>query len=161
MDWISCLVVLLSVWCTVVFELVQGIPHSIYNAVLVFPLVMIILFGLYSVLIITYRVITFNNCVEAAEELKDQIKQAKLDLTNQGMVFTDWFAEESFIIEYSLAKNIIIRWSSRVIKVMLLNPRNVLTYIPLCVRDLSMTLDWLTKLQLILGSILNVKRTIN
>jgi len=89
MDWISCLVVLLSVWCTVVFELVQGIPHNVYNAVLVFPLVMIILFGLYSVLIIAYRVITFNNCVEAAEELKDQIKQAKLDLTNQGMVFTD------------------------------------------------------------------------
>lgn len=41
----------------------------------------------YSVFTILYRVFTFNDCPEAAEEIQKQIKEAKDDLTAKGLKF--------------------------------------------------------------------------
>ncbi|XP_065067072.1 dolichol-phosphate mannosyltransferase subunit 3-like [Rhopilema esculentum] len=51
------------------------------------PIILIGLFGVYSVLVIAYRVATFNDCNDAAEELKQQIKEARKDLTAKGFKF--------------------------------------------------------------------------
>lgn len=43
----------------------------------------------YSVTVVLYRTLTFNNCEEAAKELLEQIKEAKKDLRSKGMVLSD------------------------------------------------------------------------
>lgn len=53
-----------------------------------FPIYFLIGFGVISVTIILYRVATFNNCIEANEELKRQIKQAQADLADKGFRFS-------------------------------------------------------------------------
>ena len=51
------------------------------------PIYAVLLFGIYSVVVILYRVATFNDCPEAAEELRKQISQAKEDLGIKGFEF--------------------------------------------------------------------------
>ena len=41
----------------------------------------------YSVVVILYRVATFNDCNEAAIELKQQIEEARKDLKSKGFKF--------------------------------------------------------------------------
>lgn len=43
----------------------------------------------YAVITVLYRVFTFNNCPEAAEELQNQIKEAREDLTKKGFTFVE------------------------------------------------------------------------
>jgi dolichol-phosphate mannosyltransferase subunit 3 len=50
-------------------------------------LLFLIAFGLVSLAILIYRVLTFNNCDEAAEELKNEIAEARKDLTSKGFKF--------------------------------------------------------------------------
>ena len=88
MEWLVVAGTIAAVWITVVFNLVEGISDSIYRIVLPMPFVLVILFGVCSLCIIIYRVITFNDCTEAAEELKLQIKQAKKELSEKGMTFS-------------------------------------------------------------------------
>lgn len=42
---------------------------------------------IYSVFTILYRVFTFNDCAEAAEEIQRQIKEARADLQSKGFQF--------------------------------------------------------------------------
>lgn len=42
-------------------------------------------FQFYSVFTVLYRVFTFNDCPEAAEELQKQIEEAKKDLAAKGL----------------------------------------------------------------------------
>merc|ERR1711894_153760 len=51
------------------------------------PIVLIILFGLYSVGVISYRVATFNGCENDATLLKQEIVEAKNDLFSKGFEF--------------------------------------------------------------------------
>jgi dolichyl-phosphate mannosyltransferase polypeptide 3 len=51
------------------------------------PIYGVLLFGIYSVVVILYRVATFNDCPEAAEELRRQVVQAKADLSSKGIKF--------------------------------------------------------------------------
>ena len=57
--------------------------------ILLLPLYLVILFGLVSLFIVIYRTLTFNDCPEAYEELKRQIKEAKADLTTKGFKFKE------------------------------------------------------------------------
>lgn len=41
----------------------------------------------YSVYTVLYRVFTFNDCPEAAEEIQKQIEEAKADLSAKGFKF--------------------------------------------------------------------------
>jgi hypothetical protein len=48
---------------------------------------MVVLFGLYSVVTIVYRDATFNDCEEASKELQRQIGEAREDLRSKGFSF--------------------------------------------------------------------------
>lgn len=86
MEWISVLSAFFAVW----YSLVGGyVKHPVIEknmlSILVSPLVFVLLFGLYAVTVILYRVFTFNNCEEAAKELQEEIKEARLDLQERGL----------------------------------------------------------------------------
>ena len=51
------------------------------------PLYALVCFGSYALGTIGLNVMSIKDCPEAATEIDDQVKQAKADLTKQGMVF--------------------------------------------------------------------------
>ncbi|KAH8358710.1 hypothetical protein KR093_001879 [Drosophila rubida] len=53
------------------------------------PLLLIVLFGIYSVVTVLYRTFTFNDCPEAAKELQAEILEARKDLIAKGFKFRD------------------------------------------------------------------------
>ncbi|EDW97241.1 dolichol-phosphate mannosyltransferase subunit 3 [Drosophila yakuba] len=53
------------------------------------PLVLLVIFGIYSVWTVLYRTLTFNDCPEAAKELQEEILEARKDLIAQGFRFRD------------------------------------------------------------------------
>ncbi|ALC46218.1 CG33977 [Drosophila busckii] len=53
------------------------------------PLLLLVLFGIYSVWTVLYRVFTFNDCPEAAKELQAEIIEARKDLISKGFKFRD------------------------------------------------------------------------
>ncbi|EDV92956.1 GH18544 [Drosophila grimshawi] len=53
------------------------------------PLLLLILFGIYSVWTVLYRTFTFNDCPEAAKELQEEILEARKDLIAKGFKFRD------------------------------------------------------------------------
>lgn len=63
------------------------IQSNYYFHVQYLPIYVLLVFGLTSVAIILYRVATFNNCIEANNELMEQIQQAKAELANLGFQF--------------------------------------------------------------------------
>lgn len=87
MEWMLGFGTVAAVWITVIFRLIDGISDNFYSFVLPLPIVLVAVFGLTSILVILYRVATFNDCAEAAEELKQQVKEAKKDLASKGMIF--------------------------------------------------------------------------
>lgn len=48
-----------------------------------------ILLKIYAVSTVLYRVFTFNDCKEAAEEIQKQILEAKKDLKSKGFKFVE------------------------------------------------------------------------
>jgi len=52
---------------------------------LFWPLILVAAFGVTSVAIIGKRVWDFNDCTEAAAELRKQIEEAKADLKSKGL----------------------------------------------------------------------------
>lgn len=88
LEWISVLSAVFAVW----YSLVGGyIKHSAIdnnmNLILVSPILFVILFGLYAVTVVLYRVFTFNNCEVAAKELQAEIVEAKKDLLDKGFTW--------------------------------------------------------------------------
>lgn len=86
LEWVSVLSAFVAVW----YSLVAGyVKHPMIEKnmtlVIVSPLIFVILFGLYAVSVILYRVFTFNNCEDAAKELQEEIKEAKRDLQEKGL----------------------------------------------------------------------------
>lgn len=88
LEWISVLSAVFAVW----YSLVGGyVKHSAIdnnmNLILVSPILFVILFGLYAVTVVLYRVFTFNNCEVAAKELQAEIIEAKKDLLDKGFTW--------------------------------------------------------------------------
>ncbi|XP_035446824.1 dolichol-phosphate mannosyltransferase subunit 3 [Spodoptera frugiperda] len=86
LEWVSVLSAFVAVW----YSLVAGyVKHPMIEKnmtlVIVSPLIFVILFGLYAVSVILYRVFTFNNCEDAAKELQEEIKEARRDLQEKGL----------------------------------------------------------------------------
>ncbi|XP_047532436.1 dolichol-phosphate mannosyltransferase subunit 3 [Vanessa atalanta] len=86
LEWISVTSAVLAVWCSLVGGYVKHkfIDENM-NFILVSPIVFVILFGLYAVTVVLYRTFTFNNCEEAAIQLKAEILEAKKDLHDKGL----------------------------------------------------------------------------
>uniref|UniRef100_A0A2H1VSM5 Dolichol-phosphate mannosyltransferase subunit 3 n=1 Tax=Spodoptera frugiperda TaxID=7108 RepID=A0A2H1VSM5_SPOFR len=86
LEWVSVLSAFVAVW----YSLVAGyVKHPMIEKnmtlIIVSPLIFVILFGLYAVSVILYRVFTFNNCEDAAKELQEEIKEARRDLQEKGL----------------------------------------------------------------------------
>lgn len=74
-------------WYTVLLssQIENEFTKQYYFEILLLPVLLVALFGVASIFIIAYRVYTFNDCEEAAEELQKQIKEAKTDLAIKGL----------------------------------------------------------------------------
>ncbi|KAH8247280.1 hypothetical protein KR038_001415 [Drosophila bunnanda] len=53
------------------------------------PLLLLVIFGIFSVWTVLYRTFTFNDCPEAAKELQAEIIGARKDLIAKGFRFRD------------------------------------------------------------------------
>lgn len=84
-EWLVVVGTIAAVWASVAFGYIEGIPKKYQEAALPVPIYLILVFGVYSVIVILYRVMTFNDCVKAAEELKAEIKEARKDLISKGL----------------------------------------------------------------------------
>lgn len=87
MEWLALLTVIIGVWFTILTQNIYNLAIDFPNASFLWPLGLVVLFGLWALTVIVYRVITFNDCQEAAEELQQQIKEAKEDLKKKGLKF--------------------------------------------------------------------------
>ncbi|XP_033746734.1 dolichol-phosphate mannosyltransferase subunit 3-like [Pecten maximus] len=80
----------LVVWLSLVLNYVEtDFSKSYEDVILLLPLYLLIAFACVSIAIIGYRVAIFNDCVEASEELQQQIEEAKEDLKKKGFKFVE------------------------------------------------------------------------
>ncbi|XP_003230686.2 dolichol-phosphate mannosyltransferase subunit 3 [Anolis carolinensis] len=49
------------------------------------PAYLLVSFGCFSLAVVGFRLATFNDCEAAAQELQDQIREAKQDLARRGL----------------------------------------------------------------------------
>ncbi|XP_014773126.1 dolichol-phosphate mannosyltransferase subunit 3 [Octopus bimaculoides] len=78
----------MSLWSAFLFDHDNVIfSKQVRNVALMMPLYLIISFACVSLGIIGYRVATFNDCINAASELKQQLKEARKDLEKRGFKF--------------------------------------------------------------------------
>ncbi|KAG8196036.1 hypothetical protein JTE90_029006 [Oedothorax gibbosus] len=86
-EWLSGVALITSIWFYSLHNDFILKKHDLHSWLL--PVYGVVAFGIYSLLIILYRVFTFNDCKDAAEELKLEIKMAKEDLGRKGFKFDD------------------------------------------------------------------------
>ncbi|GLV37033.1 Dolichyl-phosphate mannosyltransferase subunit 3 [Carabus blaptoides fortunei] len=87
-EWLVAASVVLAIWAAVVTNKIDSqFTRQYMHLIIPSPLIFIILFGLYAATVVLYRVFTFNNCEEAAVELKKEIIHAREDLKKNGYVF--------------------------------------------------------------------------
>uniref|UniRef100_A0A3Q3XFL3 Dolichol-phosphate mannosyltransferase subunit 3 n=1 Tax=Mola mola TaxID=94237 RepID=A0A3Q3XFL3_MOLML len=86
LQWLFGVSALVAVWALLTFDLLDlSLPQTYREVAWPMPVYLLVSFGCYSLAIVGYRVATFNDCEEAAEELRQQIKEAKEDLRKKGL----------------------------------------------------------------------------
>lgn len=86
LQWLFGVSALVAVWALLTFDLLDlSLPQTYREVAWSMPVYLLVSFGCYSLAIVGYRVATFNDCEEAAEELRQQIKEAKEDLRKKGL----------------------------------------------------------------------------
>uniref|UniRef100_A0A336MNV9 Dolichol-phosphate mannosyltransferase subunit 3 n=1 Tax=Culicoides sonorensis TaxID=179676 RepID=A0A336MNV9_CULSO len=88
LQWLLALSVFAGIYSAFVFKYVrnQFVDENEF-LVQISPIILVGLFGVYSVTVVLYRTLTFNDCKEAADELQAQIQEAKKDLKSKGFKF--------------------------------------------------------------------------
>ncbi len=86
LEWITAAVAVAAVWYAMwtghlASEWVTRNP----TLAMWWPVAVVAIFGIYCACVITYRVATFNDCEEAAVELKREIQEARADLKKRGI----------------------------------------------------------------------------
>lgn len=90
LEWLFGISVFLGIWCALISRQIQTqLLEEWMYIIIPLPLLLMIIFGLYSATVVLWRVYTFNNCEEAAKELQKEIQQAKADLQQKGIKFHD------------------------------------------------------------------------
>ena len=80
-------IIAIIIWLTALFFVSQsGCLTALFHTKLL-PVYTVVIFGLISAGIVIYRVLTFNDCPEANQELQKQIEQAKADLRSKRFIF--------------------------------------------------------------------------
>ncbi|CAH3136356.1 unnamed protein product [Pocillopora meandrina] len=87
-EWIIFAGVALSLWITPLTDILPlKVSYKAKEVIWPMPIYALIVFGCYSLATIGYRVATFNDCVEASESLKQEINDARQDLSKKGFKF--------------------------------------------------------------------------
>ncbi|GFT34697.1 dolichol-phosphate mannosyltransferase subunit 3 [Nephila pilipes] len=84
-EWLAGVTLITAIWFCFLSNDILLNRYDIHSWLL--PVYGVIGFGLYSLVIVLYRVFTFNDCPEAAKELKMEIEMAKKDLAKKGFKF--------------------------------------------------------------------------
>ena len=87
LEWVSLLMVIFGVWLAIWTQNFGNLATGYPILTLWWPVGLVILFGIWALILIVYRVITFNDCEDAAKELQKQIQEAKEDLKSKGLTF--------------------------------------------------------------------------
>lgn len=86
-QWMSALFVLFILWAAVLFGDAFPLDPETRFHVWLSPVYTVIACGLSALIVVLYRTATFNDCPEAAAELKKQIEEARHDLRRKGFKF--------------------------------------------------------------------------
>ncbi|XP_022162579.1 dolichol-phosphate mannosyltransferase subunit 3 [Myzus persicae] len=87
-QWVVGLNILSILWLSLLFHQYDSkISKEHFLVIQFLPIILLILFGVFSLAVILYRVATFNNCQSAAEELQAEIKEARTALQKKGFKF--------------------------------------------------------------------------
>ena len=86
-EWVSLLTVLSSIWYAVWTQNFGNLATDYPILTFWWPIGLVLACGILALFVIVYRVATFNDCEEAAEELQKQIQEAKEDLKSIGLKF--------------------------------------------------------------------------
>lgn len=71
MEWLLFATVFFGIWTAAITGSIQSPLVSEWrNVILPLPVVLLFLFGIYAAATVLYRVFTFNDCEDAAKELK-------------------------------------------------------------------------------------------
>ncbi|KAJ8273505.1 hypothetical protein GJAV_G00102340 [Gymnothorax javanicus] len=88
LQWLLGISIVGFAWGLVTFDVLDlRLPRAYQELIWPMPIYLLVVFGCYSLATVGYRVATFNDCQEAAEELQAQIQEAKLDLQKKGFKF--------------------------------------------------------------------------
>ncbi|KAM6106409.1 dolichol-phosphate mannosyltransferase subunit 3 [Pterocles gutturalis] len=87
-QWLCGFILLGSAWATLALA-PPGLrlPAAFREVLLPFPVYLLVAFGCYSLATVGYRLATFNDCEEAAVELREDIGEAREDLRRRGLRF--------------------------------------------------------------------------
>ena len=89
LQWLGFISVFMAVWTALVTKSVPiEIPNNCMDVLYYLPIYLLMAFACYSLAVVGYRVATFNDCEIAAEELKQEIEDARKDLKKKGFKFT-------------------------------------------------------------------------
>ena len=89
LQWLGCVGMFLAVWTAFVTKWISvDITDDWMELVYYLPIYLLMTFACYSLAAVGYRVATFNDCGEAAEELKHEIEEARKDLKQKGFIFS-------------------------------------------------------------------------
>nr|BAN21282.1 unkown protein [Riptortus pedestris] len=88
-EWLTGITLYLGIWISLLSRTKQNdaLSERWNNIILFLPFITLLVFGIYSLSIILWRVYNFNDCPEAAKELQEQIIEAKNDLKSKGLKF--------------------------------------------------------------------------
>lgn len=88
MQWLLGASIFFAIWGSVVTkQLIIPVGEEWMNLIMLSPIIAVLIFGLYAGVVVLWRVYNFNNCEDAAQELLEQIKEARADLITKGMTF--------------------------------------------------------------------------
>ncbi|XP_054712989.1 dolichol-phosphate mannosyltransferase subunit 3-like [Uloborus diversus] len=85
LEWLAGISAILAVWYYFLSNNIVLYQDDIHSWLV--PIYAVIAFGVYSAIVVLYRVYIFNDCKEAADELKKEIIMAKSDLKRKGFIF--------------------------------------------------------------------------
>jgi len=89
-EWLVAAGVVGALWLSILTNRIENsLTRDHYTLVLLSPVIFVGLFGLFSLALVIYRALTFNNCDEASAELQKEIAEAKADLKRLGFKFKE------------------------------------------------------------------------
>jgi len=84
-EWVFGLGLFVSTWYLIFTRKIESSFTD--SEILLAPIVLVAIIGVVLLSILIRRISTFNDCPEAAAELRKQIEQAREDLTSKGFKF--------------------------------------------------------------------------